>query len=78
MKETFDNLKAGSYAVAVLHDKKGDRQLKRNFLGIPTDGFGFSGNPAIVTGPPKFGDSAFVVAGPSTNIQIQLIYLLGG
>lgn len=74
---TFKNLKPGSYGVAVLHDAIGDRKLHRNVFGIPTDGFGFSRNPKITIGPPKFGDSAFVVAGPNTNIQIQLMYLGG-
>jgi uncharacterized protein (DUF2141 family) len=75
---TFKNLKAGNYAVAVIHDINGDSTLNRNFLGIPTEGFGFSRNPAITSGPPKFQDSAFLVIGPSTQIDIQLQYLLGG
>lgn len=77
MLVTFKDLKAGSYGVAVLHDAKGDRKLHRNAFGIPTDGFGFSRNPTITIGPPTFGDSAFVVAGPNTNIQIKLMYLGG-
>ncbi|MBW4636545.1 MAG: DUF2141 domain-containing protein [Iphinoe sp. HA4291-MV1] len=77
MLVTFRNLKSGSYGVSVLHDAKGDGKLHRNFLGIPTDGFGFSRNPTILTGPPKFEDSVFLVAGSSTNIQIQLMYLGG-
>jgi uncharacterized protein (DUF2141 family) len=72
---TFKNLKPGSYGVAVLHNAKGDGKLHRNFLGIPTDGFGFSRNPTILTGPPKFEDSAIFVAGSSTNIEIELMYL---
>ena len=71
----FRNLESGSYAVAVLHDTNGDRQANRNVFGIPTEGFGFSRNPTIATGPPKFGKSVVVVAGSSTNIQIQLRYL---
>jgi uncharacterized protein (DUF2141 family) len=75
---TFQNLKAGSYAVAVIHDVNDDNTLNRNFLGIPTEGFGFSRNPKILTGPPKFTDSVVLVNGSSTNIQIQLQYFLGG
>lgn len=74
---TFAGLKAGSYAVAVIHDINGDGILNRNVIGIPTEGFGFSNNPVIRTGPPKFGESAVLVAGPNTNIQIQLQYLFG-
>ena len=71
---TFENLKPGSYAVAAFHDVNGEGKLNRNLLGIPT-GFGFSQNPQIVTGPPKFGDSVVFVAGLETDIQIQLRYL---
>lgn len=77
MLVTFKDLKPGTYGVSVLHDIKGDRKIHRNFLGIPTDGFGFSRNPTILTGPPKFEDSVFFVAGSNTNIQIQLMYLGG-
>lgn len=74
----FDSLQPGSYAVAVLHDANNDNIANRNALGIPTEGFGFSKNPTILTGPPKFNDAAVVVAGENTNINIKLQYLLGG
>lgn len=73
----FDNLKAGNYAIAAFHDANGDGTLNRNPLGIPTEQFGFSQNPKILTGAPKFGDSAFLVAGPQTNIQIKLLNFFG-
>jgi uncharacterized protein (DUF2141 family) len=73
----FDNLEPGNYAVAILHDENGDGQLNCNFLGIPTEGFGFSQNPTIRVGAPKFAESTFIVASPKTNIQVKLNYLLG-
>jgi uncharacterized protein (DUF2141 family) len=75
VKVTFRGLKSGSYAVAVLHDENADGQANRNGLGIPTEGFGFSRNPALRAGPPKFADAAFLAAGASTAIQIQMTYL---
>jgi uncharacterized protein (DUF2141 family) len=71
---TFDNLKAGSYAVAVFHDQNNDSTLNSNLFGIPSEGFGFSSNPEIRARAPKFSEAAFLVAGPDTNIQIQLKY----
>ena len=71
------SVKPGSYAVAIFHDVNGDGTLNRNSVGIPTEGFGFSGNPRIITGPPKFSESAVIVAGKNTNIDIQLQYFLG-
>ena len=72
------SLKAGTYAMAIFHDSNGDGNLNTNYLGIPKEGFGFSRNPRVFTGPPKFGDSAVFVVGSSTNIHINLNYLLGG
>ncbi len=74
IKVTFSNLPAGSYAVAVIHDANSDRSLNTNALGIPTEGFGFSRNPQIMTGPPKFGDSVVFIAGANTEIAIRLKY----
>lgn len=72
VRVNFSDLQPGSYAVSVIHDTNSDGKANRNFLGIPTESFGFSRNPKIFTGPPKFIDSAVFVAGPSTEIQIQL------
>ncbi|MEH1938345.1 MAG: DUF2141 domain-containing protein [Nostoc sp.] len=71
---TFENLKPGSYAVALFHDQNNDRILNSNLFGIPKEGFGFSSNPEIRTRAPKFSEAAFLVAGPNTNIKIQLKY----
>lgn len=34
----FENLPAGEYALAVLHDEDGDGRMARNGFGIPRDG----------------------------------------
>ncbi|MBD1846926.1 DUF2141 domain-containing protein [Cyanobacteria bacterium FACHB-63] len=75
---TFQNLALGNYAIAVYHDRNGNGRLDRNFVGIPTEGFGFSRNPVIRTGAPRFSEAAVFVAGTDTTAQIQLQYLLGG
>ena len=40
----FENLKPGKYAVSVLHDANKNKDLDKNKLGIPKEGFGFSNN----------------------------------
>lgn len=75
LQVTFDNLQAGSYAVAVFHDQNNNEILDRNNLNMPIEGFGFSRNPEVRTSPPKFSDAAFLLAGPNTTIQIQIKYL---
>ncbi|BAU14633.1 hypothetical protein LEP3755_51840 [Leptolyngbya sp. NIES-3755] len=71
---TFQNIAFGNYAIAVYHDRNGNGKLDRNFLGIPTEGFGFSRNPVIRTGAPRFNEAAVFVAGTETTAQIQLQY----
>jgi uncharacterized protein (DUF2141 family) len=71
----FGGIKSGSYAIAVLHDENTDGQANRNRLGIPTEGFGFSRNPGLRAGPPKYGEAAFLAAGSQTAIQVQMRYL---
>ena len=75
VKLTFENLPAGSYAVAVMHDSNEDLKLNRNSLGMPTEGFGFSKNPEVRTSAPKFSEAAIVLAGPNTSVQVHLKYL---
>ena len=77
VKVNIPSLKAGTYAVAMFHDRNSDGKLNTNALGIPKEGFGFSRNPKVITGPPKFGDSAVFVVGSTTNIQINMNYFLG-
>jgi uncharacterized protein (DUF2141 family) len=71
----FENLAAGSYAVAVIHDENGDREMNNDDLGIPVEGFGFSRNPEVMTKPPTFADTALFVVGASTEAKINLKYL---
>lgn len=75
VKFTFANLKAGNYAVAVMHDENNDFKVNRTDLGFPLEGFGFSQNPVIRDRAPKFEETAVFVAGADTDIKIQLQYL---
>ncbi|WP_421657297.1 DUF2141 domain-containing protein [Leptothermofonsia sp. ETS-13] len=75
MTFTFNNLPSGNYAVAVFHDSNGDGKLNRNSLGMPTEGYGFSNNPVYSrTGPPKYGEATFLLAGSNTNVRIRMRY----
>ncbi len=71
---TFEDLTPGSYAVSVYHDANSNNEFDRNFVGMPTEGFGFSQNPDVRTGPPNFGEAVFLVAGSDTQIAIELSY----
>lgn len=71
------NLSSSSYAASIFHDLNGDRQLNRNSLGMPTEGYGFSNNPVVRDGPPDYGECVFLVAGSNTNIKIRMKYSVG-
>ena len=74
---TFKGLPAGNYAVALFHDKNSNEKLDTNFLGIPKEGFGFSNNPRVITGPPSFNKVNFVLKdGVHTTKNIKLIHFL--
>ena len=71
----FDGLPTGAYAAALIHDENGNDRLD-TVLGIPREGFGFSRNPAIGFGPPKFVAARFAVATGANGQRIQVKYLL--
>jgi len=76
-KLTFKNLKAGSYAVALIHDANENSNLDTGAFGAPIEGFGFSNNPEVFTRPPKFNDSAVTVSETNTDIKIKMKYFFG-
>jgi len=70
----WDNLPAGDYAVAVIHDENRNAKLDRNFVGIPKEGFGFANNPHVGLSAPPFQAAVIHVACPSTETSIHLQY----
>ena len=72
---TIPGLVPGAYAVAVIHDENGNARLD-TFAGIPREGFGFSRNPAIRFGPPRFAAAEFPLTAGAEKQQIRLRYLL--
>ncbi|MBD2093031.1 DUF2141 domain-containing protein [Microcoleus sp. FACHB-1515] len=70
---SFANLPAGSYAVAVYHDRNSNEVLDRGAFGMPLEGYGFSNDAPAVTGPARFQDAVFLLAG-AQSIEIQMRY----
>lgn len=54
----FSDLPPGLYAVSVLHDLDGNGEMETGFLGIPKEGYGFSGSEIAQKRPPKFKEAA--------------------
>jgi uncharacterized protein (DUF2141 family) len=68
----FENIPPGNYAVILLHDEDGNGRLNKNFLGIPTESYGFSNGAHGFLSPPKFKDAAFTLDGSNKTITIAL------
>ncbi len=68
-------LAPGEYGLAVLHDENSNGKLD-TVLAIPREGFGFSRNPGIRAGAPRFEEVRFTVSGPMVQQRVAMKYLL--
>jgi uncharacterized protein (DUF2141 family) len=71
----FDGLPSGDYAIALFHDENANRALDR-VAGIPKEGVGFSNNPRLMFGPPRFTDARFAVTNQPVGERVRLKYFL--
>lgn len=71
MNVLVDNIPDGDYAIAVYHDKNENGKLDKNFLGIPTEKYGFSNDAMGKMGPPTYEACLIKVKG-NTEITINL------
>lgn len=70
----LDGLPHGNYAAAVIHDENSNAKLD-TLAGIPREGFGFSRNPAIHFGPPRFAAARFALDSVAETQQIRMRYI---
>ncbi|WP_293881924.1 DUF2141 domain-containing protein [Sphingomonas sp.] len=71
----FSGLPSGGYAIALIHDENGNNKLD-TVLGIPREGFGFSCNPVIRFGAPKFAAARFAVTSGTVDETVRVKYML--
>lgn len=55
----FKYLGAGDYAICIYHDKNGDGECNKNWIGIPTESYAFSNNFRPKLSKPSFSDCSF-------------------
>ncbi|MEO9469661.1 DUF2141 domain-containing protein [Parasphingorhabdus sp.] len=65
----------GTYAVALIHDENANGKMDMR-LFLPREGFGFSRNPKIGMGPPKFKSAQFEVGVTDANYAVKMKYIL--
>ena len=71
----FQGVPPGQYALAIFHDANGNQKLD-TFMGIPREGFGFSRNPAIRFGAPRFNKVSIELGPGFARTSVRLQYLL--
>lgn len=71
----FSGIVPGSYALSVIHDENRNGRLD-TFVGIPREGFGFSRNPVIRFGPPRFTQVRFDAGSGLSRQRVRMQYLL--
>ncbi|MBJ7414606.1 MAG: DUF2141 domain-containing protein [Niveispirillum sp.] len=69
----FTDLVPGRYAVAVSHDRNGNRQTDTGLFGIPKEAWGVSNNVRPGLRPPRFDEAAIDLAvGENRTITIEV------
>lgn len=68
-------VKPGTYAVALVHDENANGKMDLR-LFLPREGFGFSRNPKIGMGPPKFESAQFTVGTQDAHYAVKMKYIL--
>jgi uncharacterized protein (DUF2141 family) len=71
----FANVPPGDYVLAVIHDENANNKVD-TFMGIPREGVGFSRNPAMIFGPPKYEAAKFHAAPGPEALDVKLKYFL--
>jgi len=70
---TFKDVPLGVYAISVYHDANEDNECNRNWIGLPTEGYGFSNDIRPSFSAPKFEDAKFTLAN-DMSISITMVY----
>jgi len=68
----LENIPFGMYAIKAFHDENSNNEIDTNFLGIPTENYGFSNNARSLFGPPSFEDAKFKFNSIEMKIEITL------
>jgi len=70
----FEDIPPGTYALAVIHDENSNGTLDTNWLGVPTEGYGFSNDAKGWLGAPLFAAAGFAYDGRNLELTISLQY----
>jgi len=72
LKISLGNLPAGKYALSCFHDLNGNGKLDTNWMGIPSEPYGFSNNARPQFRAPKWAEAAFDLSGAGGAISVRV------
>ena len=67
-------LASGEYAISIYQDLNLNKNFDKKIFGIPKEPFGFSQNPTIFVGAPKYKNVKFQLGSETVNLDIELKY----
>lgn len=70
----FLDIPPGTYALAVIHDENTNGKFDTNWMGVPTEGYGFSNDAKGWLGAPSFSAASFQYDGQNLELTISLHY----
>ena len=70
----FEAIAPGTYALAVVHDENMNGKLDTNWLGVPTEGYGFSNDVKVWFSAPSFSAASFLFDGKNLDLTVDLHY----
>lgn len=68
----LSELKPGTYAISCFHDLNSNGKLDTNFMGIPSEPYGFSNNARPKFRAPKWAEAKFEIKAGGGQISIRL------
>ena len=71
MSFTFNDFPKGEYSIALFHDEDSNGKMKRNFLGIPSEDYGFSNITSMLFSRPSYEDTRFYLES-DTSFVVEL------
>ncbi|UCH13696.1 MAG: DUF2141 domain-containing protein [Bacteroidales bacterium] len=71
----FHNIPQGKYAIRIFHDENKNGKMDFNWIKIPKEGYGFSGNPKNTFKSPDIEELLFELDSDK-KITIKMIYIL--
>ena len=68
----FKGVKAGNYAISMMHDENKDEELETSFVGRPQEWWGVSNDaPPERFGPPKYENAIFKFDGTTKTLKLK-------